>query len=466
MLARSDGAIALVQTMLGLRAERRTGVLDVRGGDVHTLIDFREGALVFAEDAAVVGALNPQLPQVERARREQARAAVARSLLRDGSWWSFDDSPDRKRPESSFLLDLESIVLEVMRQLPTERKVADVFSEGMEQGVRLVGDPSELATRFDLTPPELFFLQKLGGRKTVRDLLGGAHPIDVSALLGTLVVFEAAVLSPAPAAHELPLGAGQAFERGLAAMTAGDEVAAKKYFYEALRLDPESPAKQQVRLLALRTTPPPPVVEVLEEVEPEPEEPAPEVEEPKVEEPKVDALKVEEPAVEEPDEPEVDHGPRSRPTPPPRSATPAIEQAPPRSKTGLIAVAIVLAGVAAIIAITTQSPSPTVPGAPTPSPIRPQPVAAVVLTPTAPLPAASSVLAEAPPPEKTPVKSNMGNVQLPAAAAGHRVFVDGRVQKDGSMLLVLPCGAHVIQIGSHGTQKSIDVLCGREIRLE
>jgi Domain of unknown function (DUF4388) len=472
MPARSDGAIALIQTMLALRAEHRTGVLDVRGADVHTLIHFREGTPVFAEDAAISGALNPQLPQVERARNEQARAAILRALQRDGSWWSFDDSPERQRPESSFFLDLESIALDVMRHLPSDRKVTDLFSERMDERARVLGDPNELATRFTMTSHELAFLPKLDGSKTVRALLGGAHPIDVSALLGTLVLFGAVelTLSPAALAKE-PVGAEQVFQRGMSAMAEGDEAAAKKYFYEALRLDPESPAKSQVRLLALRTTPPPPVVEeIIDEVEPEPE---PAVESVPVPAPKA-APEAEAPKAEpEPEDAEIDHGPRSRPTMPPRS-TPtatAMVQAPPSSKTGLIGVAIVLLGAAAIIAMT-RSPPPPVPASPTPTSIRPPPV--VRPAPVDSAPSAQTALVVAAPdagveprlPEKTAVRSDAGNVQLPASAAGHRVFVDGRVQKDGSMLLVLPCGPHLIQIGSHGTQKSIDVLCGREIRLE
>lgn len=463
MPARSDGAIALIQTMLALRAEHRTGVLDVRGGDVHTLIHFREGTPVFAEDAAIADALNPQLPQVERARNEQARAAILRALQRDGSWWAFDDSPDRQRPDSSFFLDLESIVLDVMRHLPSDRKIADIFSERMEERARVLGDPSELATRFDMSPHELAFLPKLAGSKTVRALLGGAHPIDVSALLGTLVLFGALELSPSPAAVvKEPVGAEQVFQRGMSAMAEGDEPTAKKYFYEALRLDPESPAKHQVRLLALRTTPPPPVVEeVLEEVEPDPEpEPVAQASAPKAE--------------PEPEVAEVDHGPRSRPTMPPHS-TPtatAMVQAPPSSKTGLIGVAIVLLGAAAIIGMT-QSPSPPVPAPPTPALIGPQAVVKTAPVPES-APRAPSALVEpvvepvveAGLPEKIAIRSDAGNVQLPASASGHRVFIDGRLQKDGSMLLVLPCGPHVIQIGSHGTPKSIDVLCGQEIRLD
>jgi hypothetical protein len=60
-----------------------------------------------------------------------------------------------------------------------------------------------------------------------------------------------------------------------------------------------------------------------------------------------------------------------------------------------------------------------------------------------------------------------GTVQLPPHASGHRIFVDGRRFKtDGVAPLHLPCGPHVIQVGSSGTPQTIDLPCGGEVQLQ
>src|SRR6185436_3759735 len=76
-----------------------------------------------------------------------------------------------------------------------------------------------------------------------------------------------------------------------------------------------------------------------------------------------------------------------------------------------------------------------------------------------------------PPPAATTDKGSndddKGTVRLPSRASGHRVYVDGRrAQVDDSGNLRLPCGRHVIQIGSQGTPEPIDVRCGGEVQLQ
>ena len=77
MVAPSEGAIALIQTMLALRAEHRTGVLDVRAEAVRTLIHFREGSVVAAEDE--------EAPPPGGNAEERARSAIVRALKRDAA---------------------------------------------------------------------------------------------------------------------------------------------------------------------------------------------------------------------------------------------------------------------------------------------------------------------------------------------------------------------------------------------
>jgi serine/threonine protein kinase len=67
----------------------------------------------------------------------------------------------------------------------------------------------------------------------------------------------------------------------------------------------------------------------------------------------------------------------------------------------------------------------------------------------------------------TPMTSStMGDVKPPAAAAGHRIFVDGKVAGNGTETIHVRCGVHTIKVGSSGMAQSVDVPCGGEIALE
>jgi len=55
-----------------------------------------------------------------------------------------------------------------------------------------------------------------------------------------------------------------------------------------------------------------------------------------------------------------------------------------------------------------------------------------------------------------------GVILLPEDAAGHRVFVDGRVVDVNGSRAVVPCGTHEVRIGSRGTPRTFDVACGGE----
>jgi hypothetical protein len=83
--------------------------------------------------------------------------------------------------------------------------------------------------------------------------------------------------------------------------------------------------------------------------------------------------------------------------------------------------------------------------------------------------------------KNAPEVETMGTVRLPARAAGHRIFVDGRRAKtpqqqqeqqppdedaDGVAPLRLRCGSHLVQIGSGGTPERIEIPCGGEVQLE
>jgi hypothetical protein len=55
----------------------------------------------------------------------------------------------------------------------------------------------------------------------------------------------------------------------------------------------------------------------------------------------------------------------------------------------------------------------------------------------------------------------MGIVTVPVT--GRRVFIDGKLAGDGPLSKSVKCGAHKVQIGSHGDARPIDVPCGGEI---
>jgi hypothetical protein len=105
-------------------------------------------------------------------------------------------------------------------------------------------------------------------------------------------------------------------------------------------------------------------------------------------------------------------------------------------------------------------------------------VAAFVLR-MAPVPAASTSFAVAPPPaspvvaaplertapERESSTALIGPLPPPAGtvigAEGHRLWVDGRLMP--GWRAEVSCGAHVVQVGSAGTPRSVDVRCDSEV---
>jgi hypothetical protein len=60
------------------------------------------------------------------------------------------------------------------------------------------------------------------------------------------------------------------------------------------------------------------------------------------------------------------------------------------------------------------------------------------------------------------VTTTDGAIVLPPEAAGHRVFVDGKVVEVTGSRAVVPCGAREVRIGSRGAAVKVDVACGAE----
>jgi hypothetical protein len=239
---------------------------------------------------------------------------------------------------------------------------------------------------------------------------------------------------------------------GQLAMWAGDDAAAKKWFYEALRLDPSSEAGQQVRILARYGTATlgPPSTGDASHHEQAPEKAPPAAATAPAPVKQASQAKSHQPA-------------------------PAAAHKPSGGVIWLLAACAALA--AAAIFVISGAPKTSVPGtgrAPTSSP---EPVVAEAKDASTSADArladvtASDLVGGGEPPAATTDKASgdddKGTVRLPSRASGHRVYVDGRrVQADESGGLRLPCGRHVIQIGSQGTPEPIDVSCGGELQLQ
>ncbi len=99
-----------------------------------------------------------------------------------------------------------------------------------------------------------------------------------------------------------------------------------------------------------------------------------------------------------------------------------------------------------------SSAQPTAPVASSPPPA----VASAASVSVTPLAATGS--ATSPPPDS-------GQIVLPASAAGHRIFIDGKVASEGTAPIRVRCGSHLVRIGSAGEERKVAVPCGGSVSL-
>jgi hypothetical protein len=99
------------------------------------------------------------------------------------------------------------------------------------------------------------------------------------------------------------------------------------------------------------------------------------------------------------------------------------------------------------IATVETAPPTVVSGPPLLPPPRPSTIASVAV------PAATSTTSTA----------TVGTVNV--TAAGHRLFIDGRLAGEGPRTFSLPCGMHELRVGSAGATRAVNVPCGGEIVL-
>ena len=524
MASSAGSALSLIKAVLGLVADRRTGVLDVRSEGLRTRIYFDYGKLLFADDEALgetfgrllmrqgvitneqfvqvidemtraaagnsqlrfgevavgLGVLTPE--QVERGLAEQVCGIITRALQRGDSQWTFEPSATAAKPPRSFSLEINPVVLASLREAPDTSLVAEVVAARPEEFV-VVAAPRLAAEVRDVPDTrEVRDDGRTGGGATHATRMAAEQAFQKGmALLRETKTASAAIelrraseLQPesleyllyatwakARSYREIPSESEQrtllelaqrakrrdpmfafgSYVIGQLSMWAGDDATAKKWFYEALRIDPTSEAGKQVRILARRgpgTATPPGAEEPTELVVPP--EPA--------------AASTREPPADATAGPQPSSAPASR-----------------RANRLLAGAALLATGALVILAVARSSP-PSL--APTPA-ASPQPALFVDAAPpvdahhadsSAPLDGPAQKLSEAMH-EKAPDEAEWGTVVLPSRASGHRIFVDGhRFKTDGGEPLRLRCGPHVVQIGSGGTPDPIELPCGGEVQLQ
>jgi hypothetical protein len=86
---------------------------------------------------------------------------------------------------------------------------------------------------------------------------------------------------------------------------------------------------------------------------------------------------------------------------------------------------------------------------------------AAAVTPARPPPAAPSATE----PTATGLDTTSGQILPPASAAGHRIFVDGKVASEGTDPIRVHCGSHMVRVGSAGDERKVDVPCGGSVKV-
>jgi len=443
----------------------------------------------FGEVAVSLGVLTRE--QVEQGLAEQVCGIITRSLQRGESQWTFEATPAAASPPRSFSLQINPAVTAALRDSPDRAALANVVAarpeelvvvagprpparvevrdetagagpqahvtrmsaeQSFQKGIALLRDAKmasaaiELRRASDLQPESLEY-QLYAAWAKARSFREVPTESDRHALLE---------LAQKAKRHD-PMLAFASYVIGQVSMWAGDDASAKKWFYEALRLDPASDAAKQVRILARRA----PAVDQPPAAQPPPAA---------VDKPAPAAISAAPPVARA--EAPVQAPPVARTAAPvqaPAVTKPA--KAPGSGRTGLVTVGVLLAAGALIFAYVRKSE----PRAELVPIVSTQP--AVVVDAAPPAVAAergdTSVAQEEKQDEKPLAAAadadigTLGTVMLPSRAAGHRIFVDGRRSKsDGNEPLRLPCGRHVIQIGTSGGQEAVDLPCGGEVQLQ
>jgi hypothetical protein len=181
-----------------------------------------------------------------------------------------------------------------------------------------------------------------------------------------------------------------------------------------------------------------------------------------------------------PQPPPVPQSPPQRPTTPVEVETIVMtEEAKPASRIGsaLFMLGGVIVGCAMTIAImkwvSTTDDQGATPSTQIAAPVLPEPNPVMRAENVRPSPPPTSDTVNAQPNQDSApaitaqptTNTTDGVIVLPASAAGHRVFVDGRLVEVKNSRASVPCGSHEVRIGSSGTGRKLDIVCGSETAL-
>lgn len=233
---------ALVRSLLTLRKERRSGVLNITDG-VRTFIYLDQGTPVFAEEGThgetlgrllvrqgkltqaqyveVIGkmtdafVINEQLrfgevcvelgylteAQVGKALGDQVRWKIVRVFQRaglDGATWEFEESLSRLDDIGRFPMTIESLVLDAVRWIDDEQKIELGLGAVLDKHMKVERAILPLVVgSFELADDEEKFVATLDGTKKLRELFmtPAAQNVDARAIATALLMTRA--LQPA-----------------------------------------------------------------------------------------------------------------------------------------------------------------------------------------------------------------------------------------------------------------------------
>jgi hypothetical protein len=239
------GPFALLRSMLTIQRAGETGVLDIERDGVRTYVYFRAGRAVFAEESTLgetlgrlllrLGLLTDEqhdraiarmtdalirneqmrfgevvvelgylsIDQVRDALAEQVRRRIVRAVVAEGVSFSFDASPGMLDGIGHFPTPIEPLVVRALKDDVPGDVAASVLASRPDAHLRLTGDRAAIAARFEASPEELRWLERIDGTVPVSALLASASFAATGALrawLAALVITGDAELT-APASE-------------------------------------------------------------------------------------------------------------------------------------------------------------------------------------------------------------------------------------------------------------------------
>lgn len=245
----SRDAGALIRSLLVLRKERRTGVLEVTAEAVRTSIFLMHGSMIYAEEEPNLETLGRLLVRQGRitsaqyattlenmadtldddeplrfgaaaialgfidgealndALVEQARWRLVRAFQRTDHEWRLDDRFERVEGAPLYDLPVEPAVLLAMRSSPDEdlrSGPAPAHLAGRAASFPILcGDAGAIASAFALGPSERAYVAEIDGTKSIAECLRmGSALVDRTAILSALLLTRSIKLLDRPSGRD------------------------------------------------------------------------------------------------------------------------------------------------------------------------------------------------------------------------------------------------------------------------